>query len=163
KADSVTVAAGRNRRSVWTVATQPFAGAHFAVMPQALVEPCVLAGTSPQACEKCGAPWERIVERESEVAVLRGSVPSSYRANLDGPQQADIRSWSNTKGWRSGCECENTGSADCLVLDPFCGSGTVGVVALRHGRRFLGLELNAEYVDMARKRIAGPLFAEKAL
>ena len=46
-----------------------------------------------------------------------------------------------------------------LVLDPFAGSGTVGVVALRHGRRFLGLELNPEYVAMARRRIAGPLFA----
>jgi DNA modification methylase len=46
-----------------------------------------------------------------------------------------------------------------LVLDPFAGSGTVGVVALRHGRRFLGLELNPTYADMALRRIAGPLFA----
>jgi DNA modification methylase len=45
-------------------------------------------------------------------------------------------------------------------MDPFNGSGTVGVVALRHGRRYLGLELNPEYVEMARRRIAGPLFAE---
>lgn len=34
----------RNRRSVWTVATRPFKGAHFAVFPPELVEPCVLAG-----------------------------------------------------------------------------------------------------------------------
>lgn len=47
-----------------------------------------------------------------------------------------------------------------LVLDPFAGSGTTGVVALRHGRRFLGLELNPAYAAMARRRIAGPLFAE---
>jgi len=47
-----------------------------------------------------------------------------------------------------------------FVLDPFAGSGTVGVVALRHGRRFLGCELNPEYVTMARRRVAGPLFAE---
>lgn len=40
-----------------------------------------------------------------------------------------------------------------LVLDPFCGAGTTGMVAIRHGRRFLGLELNAEYADMARERI----------
>ena len=44
------------------------------------------------------------------------------------------------------------------MLDPFAGSGTVGVAALRHGRRFIGCELNAEYVALARKRIAGPLF-----
>lgn len=96
KADSVTVAALRNRRSVWTIAAEPFADAHFAVMPQALAEPCVLAGSRPGD----------------------------------------------------------------LVLDPFCGSGTVGVVALRHGRRFLGIDLNPEYVRMARNRIAGPLFAD---
>lgn len=37
----------RNRRSVWTIATMPYSGAHFAVMPEALVEPCVIAGTRP--------------------------------------------------------------------------------------------------------------------
>lgn len=35
----------RNKRDVWTIATKPFKGAHFAVMPEALVEPCVLAGS----------------------------------------------------------------------------------------------------------------------
>ena len=88
----------RNRRTVWTIATQPFADAHFAVMPEALVEPCVLAGSKPGD----------------------------------------------------------------LVLDPFAGAGTVGVVALRHGRRFLGVELNADYCALARRRIAGPLFAAGA-
>jgi DNA modification methylase len=46
------------------------------------------------------------------------------------------------------------------VLDPFSGSGTTGVVALRHGRSFVGIELNPSYVEMARRRIAGdaPLF-----
>jgi DNA modification methylase len=39
------------------------------------------------------------------------------------------------------------------VLDPFCGSGTTGVVALRHGRQFVGIELNPQYVEMARRRI----------
>ena len=84
----------RNKRSVWNIATAPFPEAHFAVMPQALVEPCVLAGSKPGD----------------------------------------------------------------LILDPFAGSGTVGVVSLRHGRRFLGLELNPEYARMARNRIGGPLF-----
>lgn len=79
----------RNKRSVWKVSTQPFKGAHFAVMPEALVEPCILAG-----CPEGG-----------------------------------------------------------LVLDPFTGSGTVGVVALKHFRRFVGIELNPAYADMARRRI----------
>jgi DNA modification methylase len=46
------------------------------------------------------------------------------------------------------------------VLDPFAGSGTTGMVALRHGRRFIGIELNPEYVSLARTRIVNdaPLF-----
>ncbi|KKK59282.1 hypothetical protein LCGC14_3035940, partial [marine sediment metagenome] len=53
----------RNRRSVWTIATQPYKDAHFATFPEALVEPCILAGTSEHGnCPKCGTPWERVVE-----------------------------------------------------------------------------------------------------
>ena len=53
-------------------------------------------------------------------------------------------------------------AAQATVLDPFCGSGTVGVVALRAGRDFIGIDLNPEYIEMARRRIEGtaPLFAE---
>ena len=40
-------AAGRNIRSVWTIATQPYPGAHFATFPPKLVEPCILAGSPP--------------------------------------------------------------------------------------------------------------------
>lgn len=39
--------AKRNRRSVWTVATRPYKGAHFATFPPALIEPCILAGSRP--------------------------------------------------------------------------------------------------------------------
>jgi len=79
----------RNKRDVWTINTNPFKGAHFAVMPEALVEPCILAGSK------------------------------------DGD----------------------------VVLDPFMGSGTVGVVALRHNRDFIGVELNPVYAELARDRI----------
>lgn len=55
---------GRNRRSVWTVPPQPFSQAHFATFPPALVEPCILSGTSAHGCcPACGAPWTRVVER----------------------------------------------------------------------------------------------------
>lgn len=47
-----------------------------------------------------------------------------------------------------------------LVLDPFAGSGTTGVAALATGRRFLGIERDPAFADEARRRIAGPLFAE---
>ena len=46
-----------------------------------------------------------------------------------------------------------------IVLDPFMGSGSTGIAALSEGMRFLGMELDAASVAMARRRIAGPLFA----
>jgi DNA modification methylase len=80
---------GRNLRSVWSIATQPYPEAHFATMPEKLVEPCIKAGSKPGD----------------------------------------------------------------LVLDPFAGSGTVGVVCRRFARRFVGVELNTAYVGMATKRL----------
>lgn len=80
----------RNRRSVWTVATRPYKGAHFATFPPALIEPCILAGSRP----------------------------------------GDI------------------------VLDPFMGSGTTAAVALKHGRRAMGCELNPDYLALIDQRVA---------
>lgn len=96
--DSYVPPNGANKRSVWTVATQPFKEAHFATFPPALIEPCILAG----------------------------------------------------------CPVGGT------VLDPFGGAGTTGLVADRHGRDAILIELNPDYAEMARRRIAGesPLFAE---
>lgn len=79
----------RNKRSVWTVTTKPFKGAHFATFPPDLIEPCILAG-----CPAGG-----------------------------------------------------------VVLDPFMGSGTTGMVSRWHGRGFVGIELNPTYLQMARERI----------
>jgi DNA modification methylase len=79
----------RNKRDVWSVPTQGFPGAHFAVYPPALIEPCVLAGSR----------------------------------------------------------------AGDTVLDPFSGSGTTGMVALRNGRNYVGCELNPEYAALSKQRI----------
>ena len=79
----------RNKRDVWPVSTTGFRGAHFAVFPEKLIEPCVVAG------------------------------------------------------------CPESG----IVLDPFMGSGTTGVVAKRLGREFIGIDLNSEYVEISANRI----------
>lgn len=81
----------RNRRSVWTVTTQPFREAHFATFPPALIEPCILAGSKP----------------------------------------GDV------------------------VLDPFLGAGTTGMVCDRLQRDCIGVELNPEYAAIAEARIRG--------
>lgn len=80
---------GRNKRSVWSINTQGFSGAHFATFPPKLIEPCILAGSR----------------------------------------------------------------SDDYVLDPFFGSGTVGVVCQDLGRKYIGIELNPEYVQMALDRV----------
>lgn len=80
---------GRNKRTVWSVPLGKFREAHFAVFPEKLIEPCILAG-----------------------------VPNGG-----------------------------------IVLDPFFGSGTTGLVALNHGRRFIGIELNPDYCKMAQRRL----------
>ena len=85
----VAVGDTRNKRDVWTISTKPFKGAHFAVMPTELVEPCILAGS----------------------------------------KEGDT------------------------ILDPFSGSGTVGLVALTNNREYLGVELNPQYAEMSVERI----------
>lgn len=78
-----------DKKDVWTVSTKPFKEAHFAVFPEKLIEPCILAGS----------------------------------------KKGDI------------------------VLDPFMGSGTTGVVSVKNGRSFIGCDLNPDYLAIADKRI----------
>ena len=59
-----------------------------------------------------------------------------------------------TTGWRPTCK-HTAEPVPCVVLDPFFGSGTVGLVAERYGRKTIGIELNPEYVEQAKERIAG--------
>jgi len=148
---------GRNRRSVWTIATQPFPEGHFATFPEKLVEPCILAGTSPHACPFCRAPWKRVVERER---TGERKVQVSDRKGLlrnDLAKHAGRMGWVKvtTLGWEPTCTCEgNDGSGKCIVLDPFAGSGTTLLVAERLGRQAVGIEINPEYVEMAKRRLS---------
>lgn len=88
--DDVYYNVSRNRRSVWTIPTRPYKGAHFAGYPPKLIEPCILAGS----------------------------------------RVGDV------------------------VFDPFAGSGTTGAVAIEHGRKAIMCELNAEYVELIKARMA---------
>lgn len=173
--------AGRNIRSVWTIATQPFPEAHFATYPEELAERCVKAGTSERgACATCGAPWARTVE--SAENIHPGS-SHDHSADLERGSGRQVRSdgkpagtimrerfqagrGPRTTGWvptcGDGCPHHYRAPMPCVVLDPFAGSGTTGVVALNLGRSFVGIELNPAYAAMAERRIANvaPLLAE---
>jgi DNA modification methylase len=147
------VPAGRNKRSVWTVATMPYNQAHFAVFPAKLIEPCILAGSSPRACEHCGAPWERVTEVErAEATNNHQRFGSHVKAGANRQYQVVISK--NTTGWQPTCPCTQEGTGRCVVLDPFVGAGTVALVAIRHVRDWLGVELNPDYIKLAEKRIA---------
>jgi len=153
----------RNKRSVWTVNTKPFKGAHFATYPKDLILPCVLAGTSEKGCcSKCGSPYEREIETtrtfESGSGKSGNSPIGKNGKNLQGGGETkDIRRGpvccNNTLGWNASCSCENAEIVPCTVFDPFTGSGTTAVVALENGRSYIGTELNQEYIKIAEARI----------
>lgn len=170
----IGVSATRNIRSVWTIATHPYAGAHFAAFPPALVEPCVKAGTSEKgACSACGAPWVRVVERDLREGARRelgrgisladsGLMPGKDNGQYDHHGDGLHLYTNRTTGWQPGCLCNESYPIPCVVLDPFAGAGTVGLVADRLGRDAVLVEVNEAYAAMARKRISGeaPMFVE---
>jgi len=194
----------RNFRSVWTITTQSYNGAHFATYPEKLVEPCIKAGTSERGCcSICGNPWERVIEKgEPVLNAWSTKGPGNYNMKEGKPDAIDYEGGSTLKhsrinitlGWRPNCEHyprvnewreyivpkpgkdliraekrENEiigqlrhellefwhpmENVPCIVLDPFCGSGTTGKVAIKLGRDFIGIELNLDYIELAKKRI----------
>ncbi|GAF75728.1 unnamed protein product, partial [marine sediment metagenome] len=196
---------GRNKRSVWTIATQPYSEAHFATFPPKLIEPMIKAGTSEKGCcPECGSPWQRIVEKRacprcadewSQIdRIGEGGAGGGHNVGIMGG--AALAAWRaehppTTTGWRPTCECIGeweiiTGDepdfpggpripwrkriwhppdtlptlSPCVVLDPFLGSGTTGMVASLLGRDWLGIELNPDYAKMAEDRIGSAMAPE---
>lgn len=153
---------GRNKRTVWTVPTQPYSGAHFATFPEALITPCILAGTSEVGCcPECGNPWVRVTERVAGVSKETPKTQAAHEARggtglptvpvgKSGGGRTD--GYSMTVGWEPTCEHGHE-PVPCVVLDCFAGSGTTAEVAIRHGRDAVGFELNADYIALAEERL----------
>jgi hypothetical protein len=136
----------------------------------------VLAATSERGCcPECGAGWVRLVEKDrvptrpgqkSKVNVAReelkvnrtpgqgGVGRTSTLGNVVGNRDPERHVTSTrTIGWEPGCGCGRADTVPAIVLDPFGGAGTVGVVAKDLKRRVILCELNPEYAAMARDRI----------
>ena len=148
---------GANLKSVWQIATQPYPGAHFATFPEAIPERCIRLGTSEKgACAKCGSPWERQTYHEGAVPDRRvkpGAVESTGRMDFSQGRGGGFRgATSETTGWSPTSSCPPSDPVPCLAMDVFGGSGTTGQVARRLGRRSILIELNPEYVALARER-----------
>jgi site-specific DNA-methyltransferase (adenine-specific) len=107
----ITNPQGRGKRSVWKIPTKPYAEAHFATFPPALIETPIKAGCPEFVCKKC---------RQARKTI---------------------------------CGC-TSGFEPGVVLDPFIGAGTTALVAEKLGRRWIGIELNQEYIEIARRRLS---------
>lgn len=250
----------RNKRSVWTVSTKPFKGAHFATFPMDLIEPCVLAGCPEKVCVACGTPYinkpnyeydndiakknnthGKYGDQETESAnrqglhadrgnkliEVRDNLPKQsilvnflksrtkakilaentdipltkiehwFRTDESGFAYPSINDWKKVREFiddysnefaeidnaltdyelktdsitskkiigyelKKQCNCETNETKSGTVLDPFGGSGTTGIVASNHNRKAVLIELNAEYIEIAKQRIQdqGGLFTD---
>lgn len=161
----------RNMRNVWELATEAFGEAHFATFPTALAERCIRAGTSERGCcGGCGAPHVRTTD-VSYTDAHRGMVGNQRKTITDAlvmhagrEQDKRMDKHVATLGWSASCGC-GAATVPCLVLDPFGGAGTTGLVADRLRRDAVLIELSPAYCEMARRRIAadGPLFNQLEL
>lgn len=145
---------GANLRTVWTIATRPYPGAHFATFPPALAERCILAGWSAYGCcAVCSAPWRRVTKVSRRVTT-GGSTRSIAKVRAQQGESGAFAtgSW-NVVGWEPSCKCGVSERVPCTVLDPFGGSGTTPMVAAQNGRAAIVCELSAEYVELQRERL----------
>jgi DNA modification methylase len=145
----------RNKRTVWTIPTKPFKEAHFATFPEALVEPCILAGTSESGyCPECGKPWMRQVENNGRLIKDRNvdSFASEQQISKGKSRAGTYVPDTKTIGWLPSCQCASK-PRHGIVLDPFSGAGTVALVAKKLGRHYIGIELNPDYISMAKTRV----------
>jgi DNA modification methylase len=133
---------GRNKRSVWTINSKPYKGAHFATFPPALIEPCIKAGTSEKGvCSECGSQYKRVMEKTGQFQ-RRWSTNNAEDSPYN--KQDSFQNVYSTVDWHPSCTC-NAPSIPATVLDPFGGSGTVGEVCNKLGRNSILIELNPEY------------------
>lgn len=143
----------RNKRDVWTVTTKPYKGAHYATFNPELIKPCILAGAPETCCAKCGAPYERVVERDRKARNELAKDDPRYRPNtyhgsyenINGKGDAGY-TFTQTLGFEPTCDC-NAGTSSGIVFDPFVGSGTTVATAIQLGRKGIGIDLSFKYLQ----------------
>ncbi|WP_336136427.1 DNA-methyltransferase [Natronomonas amylolytica] len=118
---------GKNPGDVIEVPTAKSSN-HPASFPTEIVRTPLQTTCPPNVCANCGNPYTRQTSEQSSTGADDGA------------------------RWAQDCECDTDEREPGIVLDPFCGSGTTCQVATEHNRRFIGFELNPEYVEIAETR-----------
>ena len=146
---------GRNKRTVWTIPTQPFPEAHFAVYPEGLIEIPIRAGCPEFICKECGKARVKIYKDTGEYEICGGNnsitAEQIQKVSPTSTLLTGKRKVRKEIGYTD-CGC-NAGWEGGIVLDPFMGAGTTALVALKQRKRFIGIEIKREYIDMANRRI----------
>lgn len=145
--------------TVHTIGTEPLKEAHYAAFPSAIPLRAIAASTSVKGCcPECGAAWARVVEKSSYtpevVAVGLRNVDESCRdktRKLNG-EDYNKQAPTTTIEFRPTCG-HDAEPMPCRVLDPFGGSGTTAIAAVKLGCAVTLCELNQEYVELAERRI----------
>ena len=153
---------GKNPGDLWTINTQPFPEAHFAVFPEKLCEKPILAGCPAEVCKHCGMARVRITKTEYDVLrkskiqdqpKVKAQIEQGANPNLSGFKFAVGKAKHETISWTD-CPCIDKDKYEPgIVLDPFGGSGTVSMVAEKLGRSSILIDINPEYCEMAYKRL----------
>lgn len=155
---------GRNKRTVWSIPTKSFPEAHFAVYPETLIEPMIKAGCPEFICKKCGKAREKIYEGKADDAfnirvrdVKENRIKHTDRIATDKEIKNYKEKYYGGEGIKfigyTDCGC-NAGFEGGIVLDQFMGAGTTALVALKQRKRFIGIEIKQEYINMTKRRIA---------
>jgi site-specific DNA-methyltransferase (adenine-specific) len=152
---------GGNPGDHWDITTKGHPFAHFAVYPEEICETPIKAGCPEFVCNKCGKAREKIIEREqSPKEVFTETKKTEECMRLSGSEikgcGQKLQNWRNEHPDKflgySDCGC-NAGFSGGIVLDPFFGSGTTGLVALKQNKNFIGIELNESYIKIANERL----------
>jgi DNA modification methylase len=155
---------GKNPGDVLEITVKSFPEAHFAVYPPELCETPIKSSCPPTVCAACGTPYERdceVVDRE--VGGGSPAIPGDETGYSDesGNHQGDYGDRDGftqpiereISPWEQACDCDTDATEPGIVLDPFAGAGTTCMVAKNLGRRFIGIDLNPDYVALAQRRV----------
>ena len=151
----------------WEIPTTPYAGAHYAAFPPALLERPIKSMVPAKVCTVCGEPSRRITEASYESlenpaknnAEARAKAGDHKTINGSAAMFAHGRAVKTTEtlGWT---DCGHDAWRPGIVLDPFGGSGTTLAVATGRGHHAIGIDLDPRNVALARDRV-GPMFLDE--